>query len=496
MDIFNSDVRVKDLKRNLLLRFTILLAIFLLLLLISYAMAQKTIVSKKYDGLLINTAARQRMLIRKYTSEINQSLIGLATSDFKLALEQKRMADLSARLFEKTIKSYHDGGEILVSSGLIRDNVEHKNITIIYDTIVIPPVNNEEILLHLRHAKEQWNELKRIALLSLRSDRYSIAKTPYLPQLFIQTDIAVSHMDHVVQLMQSDSEKKLSKLDQLLFFMIVAGSVLFVLLIYYVNSSIVKPLGEAIQTLRHTTKILEIEKERAEQANRIKSDFLSSMSHELRTPMNAILGFSQMIQLDNGNLTKIQVENINEILMAGNHLMSLINEVLDLEKIESGKIDINFEVINLDDLIPECLSIIKPQAEEKHIEIIDEISNKGFIIQADRRRLKQVVINLLSNAVKYNRENGRVTIDSELMDKDTLRIKFTDTGIGIEQENYERIFSPFDRLHMKSNVEGTGIGLAVTKNLVELMCGSIGVESEVNKGSTFWIEFSLEGRAA
>ena len=229
----------------------------------------------------------------------------------------------------------------------------------------------------------------------------------------------------------------------------------------------------------------------AERANSAKSEFLSSMSHELRTPMNAILGFAQMMKLDEDKLEPVQLENVNEILDAGHHLLELINEVLDLSKIDSGELDIDMRAVDVNDVIESSKKLIQNQVALRKIQLTDNISNSDFVVKADAMRFKQVMLNILSNAVKYNRENGKITIDGEVIGKHRLCISVTDTGNGLTETDLEKLFKPFQRLNVVDNVEGTGIGLVITKRLVELMGGSVGIESEPGKGSRFWVELEL-----
>lgn len=231
-------------------------------------------------------------------------------------------------------------------------------------------------------------------------------------------------------------------------------------------------------------------KEEAEKASMAKSEFLSSMSHELRTPLNAILGFSQILELDSESpLTQSQHQSVKEILKAGNHLLELINEVLDLAKIESGKLSISLESVQIRSVIDETFAIIKPFANAHSINIITHpIDDLNEFVLADNTRLKQILINLLSNAIKYNKPNGQVIFYHDRIG-DKFRFHVVDTGIGLSPSDLDVIFKPFHRLNKINNtIEGTGIGLAVAKQLAELMNGKISVESEKGVGSHFEVE--------
>jgi len=225
----------------------------------------------------------------------------------------------------------------------------------------------------------------------------------------------------------------------------------------------------------------------AEEANQAKSLFLSSMSHELRTPMNAILGFGQLLKL--GKLEPGQVAPVDQILKSGNHLLELINQVLDLSRIDTGNISLSIEDVRTRDVLDQCLDMARTLAERTGVVIIDNSRGKELpLLRADHTRLIQSLLNLLSNAVKYNRPQGEVTLDALHVDK-MMRFVVTDQGKGISAENQKNLFEPFNRLGAEaSNVEGTGIGLTITKQLVELMVGRIGCDSQLGSGSTFWIE--------
>jgi len=232
--------------------------------------------------------------------------------------------------------------------------------------------------------------------------------------------------------------------------------------------------------------------EEATRANRAKSDFLSSMSHELRTPMNAIIGFGQMLEYD-AALNVDQQDNVHEILKGARHLLKLINEILDLSRIESGHIDLSLERVDIHNLVDECRQLLQPLANERQIAFHESRLGDGLGVRADRVRLKQVLLNLISNAIKYNRLAGEVRVSAIENGADQLRINITDTGVGIPEDRMTELFKPFSRLGMdQTDIEGTGVGLSITRRLVELMGGRIGVDSEVDVGSTFWIELPRE----
>ena len=230
----------------------------------------------------------------------------------------------------------------------------------------------------------------------------------------------------------------------------------------------------------------------AERANQAKSDFLSSMSHELRTPLSAILGFAQLMESGSPEPTPAQKRSIEQILKAGWYLLELINEILDLAVIESGKLSMSLEAVSLSEIMHECEAMIEPQAKKRGIRLTFAHFEADRFVKADRTRVKQVFINLLSNAIKYNRVDGIVTVDSIMKGTELIRISVRDTGAGLAPEQIAKLFQPFNRLGQEANAEqGTGIGLVVCKRLVEWMGGVIGVESTVGKGSIFWVELNL-----
>jgi PAS domain S-box-containing protein len=239
---------------------------------------------------------------------------------------------------------------------------------------------------------------------------------------------------------------------------------------------------------------LELNKARAiaEKANLAKSNFLSSMSHELRTPLSAILGFAQLIESGSPAPTVSQKRSIDQILQAGWYLLELINEILDLALIESGKMSLSLEPIALAEVMHECQEMIEPQAQKRGISVVFSRFVTPCFVKADRTRIKQVFINLLSNAVKYNRPHGTVAVEYQTTIPGRIRVHVKDSGEGLTPDKLAQLFQPFNRLGQEANgEEGTGIGLVMTKRLIELMGGTMGAESTVGTGSVFWIELGL-----
>ena len=238
-------------------------------------------------------------------------------------------------------------------------------------------------------------------------------------------------------------------------------------------------------------KNVELERARfeADRANLAKSAFLSSMSHELRTPLNSILGFAQLIESGITPPTPAQKKSIGQILKAGWYLLELIDEILDLAVIESGKLSLTLQAVPLAEVMNECRSMIEAQAQRRGITMTFPRFESPCFIHADRTRLKQVVINLLSNAIKYNKTGGTVAVECTQSSPETTRIGVRDSGVGLAEEQLAQLFQPFNRVGQETGTEpGTGIGLVVSKRLVECMGGTIGVESTLGQGSVFWFE--------
>jgi PAS domain S-box-containing protein len=252
-------------------------------------------------------------------------------------------------------------------------------------------------------------------------------------------------------------------------------------------------VGRDITERKHAEDILLHAKMDAETANRIKSEFLANMSHELRTPLNSIFGFSQLLnERVQGELNEKQASYVSNIMKSSKHLIELINDILDLSKVEAGKMKLEREKFNIADLVEDTVSSMKPLAKNKNTDLITDFMILDSEIYADRKKIKDILYNLLSNAVKFTPENGRVSIKVNC-DNETLDIEVSDTGIGISEMDQKKIFEPFRQVNsfMTREFEGTGLGLAIVKRYVELHSGTLNLKSEPGKGSTFSFDIPI-----
>jgi signal transduction histidine kinase len=234
---------------------------------------------------------------------------------------------------------------------------------------------------------------------------------------------------------------------------------------------------------------LRLAQKKVNEVSQAKSTFLSNMSHELRTPLNAIIGFSQLLESDTDiPLHEQHQQSVSMIHQSGRHLLALINEVLDLTKVETKQFDLDISTLACSEIVSECVDMVGPLAQDKNISITYTQDEEHYI-QADPTRIKQVLLNLLSNAIKYNQKHGEISITSEALGSALVRITVSDNGLGIPESRQDEIFAPFNRVGREaSNIQGTGIGLTLVKNIVEAMDGFIDFKSEENKGSEFWVE--------
>lgn len=256
-------------------------------------------------------------------------------------------------------------------------------------------------------------------------------------------------------------------------------------------------IARDISKIKNSQKDLTQAKDEAEKSNNAKSEFLSRMSHELRTPMNAILGFTQLIQMDSKNaLSERHKDNLEKVLSAGNHLLKLINDVLDISSIEAGGLGISIDTVDIVPIVDNAVSLSKPMASENGISLeYLAVPENPCLVKVDPLRFKQVLLNLISNAIKYNKPNGSVVVSYEKRKSGKIRLGIRDTGYGIPEEKREKVFKPFERFNIDSeNIEGAGIGLTISKKLIQLMKGSIDYESVSGEGSFFYIEFPVSDK--
>jgi signal transduction histidine kinase/CheY-like chemotaxis protein len=241
---------------------------------------------------------------------------------------------------------------------------------------------------------------------------------------------------------------------------------------------------------------LAVARDQARDASRLKTEFLSRVSHELRTPLNAILGFGQLLQLD--DLTQEQSESVDHMVRGGRHLLGLINEVLDISRIETGSLALSVEVVELQEVVTETTDLIGPLAAEREITLEGPApGDRPWVVQADRQRLKQVLLNLTSNAVKYNHHGGAIRIACAPAPEGRIAVTVSDTGPGIPPDRMERLFLPFDRLRAEqTDVQGTGLGLALSQGLMEAMGGTLTATSAEGQGTTFTLDLALGDRPA
>ena len=273
--------------------------------------------------------------------------------------------------------------------------------------------------------------------------------------------------------------------------LVLGGGITLAIVLGLLTELMIRRRSYALRLVEERTHSLQEARTAAEKANRAKSEFLSRMSHELRTPLNAVLGFGQLLEID--DLTPDQAENVSQITKGGAHLLDLINEILDISQIESGHMSLSPEAVLVSDVVEEAIGLLRPLADERSVHLLGEDDlGCGHYIFADRQRLKQILLNLVGNGIKYNRQGGSVSLSCFQPVRGTLRIQVTDTGPGIAPDQFHLLFAPFERLGAEqTSVPGTGVGLALSRGLAEAMGGTLDVESTPGRGSTFWVEFPI-----
>ena len=387
---------------------------------------------------------------------------------------------------------------IPISSNLVKSTLKSKQTFIVItntDLNIYTPILSEGELVGLLHINDDMTDLKQhlsqfyvlVFSISIITFILSLLFSLWSQRLFTRPLNQLTHVIHNITNNKDYTERAIIQNDDE-----------FTILAVDFNKMIaeIEEKGKQLLSINNSledhiierTKDLQLAVEKANHANEAKSKFLSSMSHELRTPLNSILGFAQLLESDFDNpLSESQQKGLGFILSSGEHLLSLINQILQLSAIESGNVELSIESINLFDILSECITITSTIAQRSNV-TIRLSTDKKSTVTADYIKLKQVILNLLSNAIKYNKPNGSVTIDYE-DDGDNVTLRVIDTGLGISIENQKNVFKAFNRLGKETSaIEGSGIGLIVTRELLEMMGGELGFQSIENEGSTFWVQ--------
>ncbi|MGR3319491.1 MAG: ATP-binding protein [Candidatus Anammoxibacter sp.] len=453
--------------------------------------------SHKDYGLIINLAGRQRMLSQKFAKEIleEQDKVHVFNYFQQQPLHDDRECGNSANLFEITLNALKNGGQTYI-------DLEMK------ESVTISATSNPQIIAMLERTENVWKELSQASndFHSLRLD------SPLYGKLLLRIGTlnlkVLKEMDVVVHMFEADNRASIKRLKTI--HMVFTGIIILLvilLVIYLVFFSYKKYLFESKRkNLENTVDIKTEELQKAcketmytnlllKEANQTKDKFLLTMSHELRTPLNGILGFADLLEGQFfGKLNEKQIGQVKQINSSGKNLLSLINEILDMAKINIGAMELELSEVMPDEFLNGTISLMANKFNKKRLKVETFIDPCLPVITADFRKCKQIIFHLLSNAVKFTPEGGKVEVSCKNDGKSGIKVMVSDTGIGIEKGEIDKIFSVFhqaDRIR-DEQMGGTGIGLALTQRLVEMHGGEIGVESEVGKGSTFWFTLPIK----
>jgi len=437
-------------------RFIFSLGTIFVVILVTSFFAIDTLRLQKYDGIRINLSGRERMLSQKMTKEILLYNLGVVSEDAVLS---------TVRVFDTTLIALKDGGDAPLDLSMTEFEA-------------IPEMENKEIKEQLEEVMTSWSTFKqKIESVLENNDASSVN------YIIDNNTELLDEMDAAVVMMQHNAEERIPR-----FYWLIALGILLSVLILIVA------ITKAAR--RKYVKQLEQANIRLQEIDRLKSIFLASMSHELRTPLNSIIGFTGiLLQGISGALGDEQKKQLTMVKVSGQHLLDLINDLLDVSKIEAGKAEVSVEEFALADVANEVTEAISPAANKKELDVVKEVQDE-IVLLSDRRRVKQVLTNLVSNAVKFT-DHGQVTITGKQLENKQVGFEVSDTGIGMKEKDMKRLFQPFQQIDesLTKKQEGTGLGLYLCKKIVDLLHGEIRAESEYGTGSTFTVTLPLRHRS-